>query len=313
MTGVNLQGVLCPLPTRSLKDHPLRMGFYDQAHLEELVASIKVNGLFEPVLVRPLGETGEYEILSGHCRVRAVRRLKQTTILCQVLSCDDHTAKLIFCSARMLTRSLSAIEEAFILRELVQSDAMTMAAAGQLFGRSKWWVGRRLKLLAALEPAVQAEVGRGTLPPRLAQEMTRLPQGTSDQSRMLCLVQKYNLSKEELTYLVDRWLKADEAERNRLCASFAGPNSGRGRQRSRVTSGGEMQLYAVHQLRNCARILDDLVDMVRQAELPAADWWPDLAHRNLLGALEKLAVLLRPGGDLPIAAVASRTAGKEGF
>jgi ParB family chromosome partitioning protein len=288
------------------------MGFYDQAHLEELVASIMANGLFEPVLVRPLGETGEYEILSGHCRVRAVRRLKQPAILCQVLSCDDRTAKLIFCSARMLTRSLSAIEEAFILRELVRCDAMTMAAAGQLFGRSKWWVSRRLKLLNALEPAVQAEVGRGTLPPRLAQELARLPRGTSDQPRMLCLVKKHHLSKEEITYLVDRWLKADEAEKDRLSASFVCSCPGGRRRRRQATSGGEMQLYAVQKLKACASILDELADMVRQAELPAADWWPHLAYRNLLGVLRKLDGLLHPGGDLPIAAVASRTAGKEG-
>jgi ParB family chromosome partitioning protein len=289
------------------------MGFYDQAHLEELAASIGANGLFEPVLVRSLGDNGEYEILSGHCRVRAVRRLKQQTILCQVLSCDDHTAKLIFCSARMLTRSLSAIEEALILRELVQHDAMSMTAAGQFFGRGKWWVSRRLKLLFALEPAVQAEVGRGTLPPRLAQELARLPRGNTDQLGMLVLVQQYHLSKDELAYLVDRWLKADEAERDRLLASFVSPRPGRIRQRGRAASGGEMQLYAVQKLKTCARILDDLTGMVRQAEIPATDWWPDLAYRNLLGVFRKLAGLLGPGGEQPIAAVTSRTAGKEGF
>ena len=310
MTGVNLQGVLCPLPTRSLKDHQMRMGFYDQAHLEELAASIGANGLFEPVLVRSLGDNGEYEILSGHCRVRAVRRLKQQTILCQVLSCDDHTAKLIFCSARMLTRSLSAIEEALILRELVQHDAMSMTAAGQFFGRGKWWVSRRLKLLNALEPVVQAEVGRGALPPRLAQELARLPQGNTDQLRMLILVQQCHLSKDDLTYLVDRWLKADEAERDRLLASFVSPCPGRIRQRGRAASSGEMQLYAIQKLKSCTRILDDLTDMIKQAELPAADWWPELAYRNLLGMFRKLGYLLQPGGD-HIAAVTKGTTGKE--
>jgi len=60
-------GVLCPLLTRSLYDHPLRGGFYDQAHLEGLVESIKTNGLLEPVLVRTReGMEREYEIMSGH-------------------------------------------------------------------------------------------------------------------------------------------------------------------------------------------------------------------------------------------------------
>jgi hypothetical protein len=49
-------------------------------------------------------------------------------------------------------------------------------------------------LLAALEPAVQAEVGRGMLPSRLAQELTRLPRGNTDQLRMLSLVQQHRLT-----------------------------------------------------------------------------------------------------------------------
>ena len=308
MTGVNLQGVLCPLPTRSLGDHPMRMGFYDQAHLEELAASIRTNGLFEPVLARSLGDTNAYEILSGHCRVRAVRRLRRQTILCQVLSCDDHTAKLIFCSARMLTRSLSAIEEAFILQDLVPGDAMSMTAAGQLFGRGKWWVSRRLKLISALEPAVQSEVGRGTLPPRLAQELARLPQGNADQSRMLSLIRQHHLSKDELACLVDHWLRADGVERERLIASFARPSYG---SRRPEVSGGKMQLFAIQKLKGCARAMNDLADMVKQAELPTADWWPELAYGNLLCAFRKLGSLLRPGGD-HIAAVSRGATGKEG-
>lgn len=314
MTGVNLQGVLCPLPTRSLKDHPLRTGFYDQAHLEELVASIRTNGLWEPLLVRVSGNGGDdYEILSGHYRVRAERRLRRAAVPCQVMACDERTAKLVFCSARILTRGVSAIEEALLLRELVQADGMTMTAAGALFGRSKWWVSRRLKLLNALDPAVQAEVGRGALPPRLAQELSRLPRGTLDQPRVLSLIQQYHLSKEELVYLVDQWLKADDRERDRLLTSFESPCPGRGHKRSHPSSARELELYAVQKLKGCTGILDDLTDMAHQAEVPAADWWPHLAYRNLIGAFRKLDGLLLPGGDPPIAAVTRGATGKKGI
>lgn len=71
--------MLCPLPTRILKDHPLRTGFYDQA----LAASIRESGLWEPLLVRSLGNGGDgYEILSGHYRVRAVRRRRPVRSWC---------------------------------------------------------------------------------------------------------------------------------------------------------------------------------------------------------------------------------------
>ena len=52
------------LPCHCLTDHPLRLNYYDQAHLAELVASIKATGLLEPLLVRPVD--GGYQVLSGH-------------------------------------------------------------------------------------------------------------------------------------------------------------------------------------------------------------------------------------------------------
>ncbi|MDA8333667.1 MAG: ParB/RepB/Spo0J family partition protein [Peptococcaceae bacterium] len=157
------QGVLCPLPARSLYDHPLRGGFYDQAHLEGLVESIRANGLWEPLLVRPRGGTErEFEVISGHYRLRAVRRLRQPMVMSRIVICDDHTAKMIFCMSRLLTKGLTAIEEALILREVVESESLSMSAAGSLFGQGKSWVSRRLKLLAALEPGLQGEVNRGS-------------------------------------------------------------------------------------------------------------------------------------------------------
>ena len=315
----NYQGVLCPLPARSLSDHPLRTGFYDQAYLAGLTASVKANDLWEPVLVRPLDDTARYEILSGHYRVRAIQRLRRATVPCQVMTCDEHTARLVFCSARIMTHSLNAIEEALLLRELVNGDGMTMAGAGELFGRSKWWVSRRLKLLAALEPTVQTGISRGMLPPRLAQELARVPRGTREQLQVLSIVQKHHLNKEELTALVDRWLRADETEKSRLSASFEKLCPGKGRRKSRPTSGGRLELQAAQQLRQCAGLMRQLTDMVTEAPLPVADWWPAPAYRNLTGAMGKLAAALGPvadirgRGDPSIAPIAKRAAGKESF
>lgn len=62
------------LPCNKLLDHPLHIDFYLQSHLEGLVSSIREAGLLEPIVVTPKGE--EYRILSGHYRIRAVRRLR---------------------------------------------------------------------------------------------------------------------------------------------------------------------------------------------------------------------------------------------
>ncbi len=79
------------LPCGKLLDHPLHFDFYLQSHLEGLVNSIREAGLIEPIVVSPEGE--DYTILSGHYRVRAVRRLKWKKVLCRVVRCDDRLAQ----------------------------------------------------------------------------------------------------------------------------------------------------------------------------------------------------------------------------
>ncbi len=53
---------------RDFPDHPYRV--VDDESMEELTASIKEQGLIEPVLLRPIGD-GQYEMVSGHRRKRA--------------------------------------------------------------------------------------------------------------------------------------------------------------------------------------------------------------------------------------------------
>jgi ParB family chromosome partitioning protein len=153
------------LPCHLLEDHPLRLSFYSQAHLEGLCQSIKINGLLEPVLAWAR-EDGKYQILSGHYRVRAVRRLRQPAIACRICSCDRHAALVIYCTANILTRELSALEEALILHTLLKDEGFTMEGAGRLWGRSKSWVSRRIKLLTALDPPIKKALLKGGLRPR---------------------------------------------------------------------------------------------------------------------------------------------------
>ncbi len=286
------QGVLCPLPARSLYDHPLRSGFYDQAHLEGLVESIKVYGLLEPALVRPRGDkAGEYEILAGHYRVRAIRRLRRSMVMCRVTACDDHTAKMIFYTSRLLTKGLTAIEEALILREMIIGQSLSMGAAGSLFGHGKSWVSRRLKLLAALEPGLQDEVSRGLVVPRVAVELARLSRDNGDQTRVLTIAKKFHLNKEEVRELVNQWLTADEAEKVSLAQSFRN-HCPAGGPKPKTLSAREAQ--ARQQLRSCKETLDDLLELIVESSSPIAGWWPWLAWRKLMISYEDLAAQLGP-------------------
>ena len=197
------------------------LAYYNQTHLGALTASIKANGLLEPILVQPL-EDGNYQILNGHYRVRAVRRLRHKTILSHIYPCDRRRALVIFCTFNLVTKSLSALEEAVMMKGLIKEAGFSLAEVGELWGHSKSWVCRRLKLLTGLDPKVRQEMDEGNLRPRLAQELARLPQG-NERTRVLALVKRHYLTKDQTARLIDWWRNAAEDERLQLEEKYGFP------------------------------------------------------------------------------------------
>jgi hypothetical protein len=91
--------------------------------------------------------------------VAALAELRRDTVEATVLELSEaHALLLAFRLER--NRSRSAIEEAWLLRELVQAHAIRLCELGALIGRSASWVSRRLGLVEVL-PAVAEEAVRG--------------------------------------------------------------------------------------------------------------------------------------------------------
>lgn len=260
------------LPCVKLMDHPLHMGFYLESHLEGLAASIREAGLLEPVVVCRV-EDG-YRILSGHYRVRAVRRLRFKEILCRVLNCDARSGAVIYCTSNLLTRGLSAMEEAYMISRLVSEEKFTLTEIGKLWGRSKSWVSRRLSLLLHLAPKLKKELGWGYLSPRVAQELLRLPQG-NDQERVLDLIRKGHLNKDEAAELVTWWKAASEEEQKRM--------EKEGLQKQRKTAipfstEKELSKRVTLYLNQCEENLNRITDIAEgQAGIA---WWPWEAYQS---------------------------------
>lgn len=280
------------LPCEKLADNPLRLEFYSQEHLEELTCSIKESGLLEPILVWGQPE-GEHMILSGHYRVRAVRRLRQDKILCRILKCDRRTAHIVYCTSNLMARSLSAIEQAHILSGLVTKEGFTMEQAGRIWGHDKSWVCRRIKLLRGLEPRLKDELGRGTLSPRLCQELMRLPRG-NEQERVLALVRRYRLNKDDATDLVDWWLDASEEERNKAESGNGLPGITNILRKigPACNWGSDPGTYVTSLLKHCTVIFDGLADFLKERKKPFG-WWPHADYRTFCRAADRLECIIR--------------------
>ena len=101
------------------KNHPFRL--YSDAQMQELVQSIRENGVITPILVRPVA-SGGFEIVSGHNRVEACRRAGIETIPAIVRSMDDDTAILVMVDANQQRESILPSEKAFAYK--MRLDAM---------------------------------------------------------------------------------------------------------------------------------------------------------------------------------------------
>lgn len=257
-------GEILYLPCSKLTDHPLHFDYYQQSHLEGLVVSIREAGLLEPIVVCPNGN-GLYRILSGHYRIRAVRRLKWKEVLCRVVQCDDRLSAVIYCTSNLLTRGLSAIEEAYMISRLVSEENFTMTEVGKLWGHSKSWVSRRLGLLTHLDPKMRKEMEKGFLNPRVAQELARLPQG-NDQKRVLKIIQSEHLGKDAVAELVTWWMGAGEGERQMV------EEKGFFKTPEKIFGGNFLSRRVAKHLSDCTDILTWLVSILKEQK--GIGWWP---------------------------------------
>ena len=94
----------------SFPNHPYHV--FDDVDMEELVASIKVNGLLSPIIVRNKSD-GRYELISGHRRKRAYEILKISEIRAIVVDVDDNVAVIIMVDSNCQRSKILPSEKAF--------------------------------------------------------------------------------------------------------------------------------------------------------------------------------------------------------
>ncbi len=134
---------------------------FDEAALEELAASIREQGLLQPIVVRPL-KSGHYEILAGERRWRACQLAGLEQIPALVRDLQDQDALAITLIENIQREDLHALEEARALRRLVEEFQLTHAQAAAAVGRSRSAISNLLRLLE-LSPEVQELMESGAL------------------------------------------------------------------------------------------------------------------------------------------------------
>ena len=137
----------------------------DQASLEELAASIRVQGLMQPILVRSIGgqdSEEQFEIVAGERRWRAAKIAGLSDIPVLIRDIPDESALAMALIENIQRENLNPLEEAQGLQRLIDEFSMTHQQAADAVGRSRPAASNLLRLLQLAEPA-QAMLMKGEI------------------------------------------------------------------------------------------------------------------------------------------------------
>jgi len=114
--------------------------------LEELAASIKAQGIVQPIVARRLSP-GSYEIVAGERRWRAAQLAGLESVPAVVRAIPDEAAIAIALIENIQRENLSPVEEASALTRLIKEFHMTHQQVAEAVGRSRAAVTNLLRLL----------------------------------------------------------------------------------------------------------------------------------------------------------------------
>jgi ParB family chromosome partitioning protein len=151
--------------------------FFDETKMQELIESVKLEGVLQPILVRkffsnqkdatqidsenadsattaitstvsPTSDSSvKYQIIAGERRWRAATANKMTTIPAVIIECNEQTALQLGLMENLQRDNLSALEEAASIKTLISNFGKTQEEIADLLCKSRSYITNTLRLL----------------------------------------------------------------------------------------------------------------------------------------------------------------------
>ena len=136
---------------------------FTEGELDELAASIRENGLLQPPVVRPApGRPGQYELVVGERRFRAVTRLGWTDVPVIVRDATDETLLVLALVENLQREALNPVEEAEGYAALGEKFDLSHADIARAVGKDRSTVANLVRLLS-LPPSIRKMLEDGLL------------------------------------------------------------------------------------------------------------------------------------------------------
>jgi ParB family transcriptional regulator, chromosome partitioning protein len=148
---------------------------FDPAELESLAESIRVQGVLQPILVRPHPTAPErFQIVAGERRFRAAMQAGLNEIPAIQRELDDSDAAVLALVENLQRQDLNAIEEAEGYQRLLTDFGLTHEALGYAVSKSRAHIGNTVRLLRLPEPILR-DVRSGALSSGHARALINAP------------------------------------------------------------------------------------------------------------------------------------------
>lgn len=134
------------LPIAQVQPNPMQpRKYFSQEELTSLAASIRENGLLQPITVRAM--EGHYELVAGERRLRASKLAGLTVIPAIVLRMDDNQSAILSLVENIQRADLNFVEEALAIKRLMAQYSYTQEDVARLLGKNQSTVANKLRIL----------------------------------------------------------------------------------------------------------------------------------------------------------------------
>ncbi len=204
---------------------------FDEEKLEDLVQSIRVNGIVQPVLVRR--QNSHFQLVAGERRWRAAQRAGLQKIPAVVKDVPDEKLLELALVENIQRQELNAIEEARAYRKLIDTVGLTQESVAERVGKNRTVITTFLRLLKLPgdiqklleEEKISAGHGRALLLTDSADEQKRIAKKIVEKSlsvretenivRRIGKSAKGNIANQKITKEADANVKAAEIKLKR--------------------------------------------------------------------------------------------------
>ena len=135
MTDRNAQAAQLPVEKlRPFEGHPFKVK--DDAEMDQLILSIRTQGLLTPIAVRPI-ENNEYEVISGHRRLHACKKAGIEMIPALIYALDRDTATIAMVDSNLHREKILPSEKAFAYKLKLDAIKHQGKTSRQVVGKSE--------------------------------------------------------------------------------------------------------------------------------------------------------------------------------